>query len=156
MASRKRLRNDWLVPGRAQVIAEAITEPEPRVPGRKDRRTVCKAAPGRQHEPRVIYAAPRFRPGDSCRWHPSWNWKAGRYETGWLCFHAEHCTHCGKVFRTSVTCTECPAYPGSAEQRAGADATGAEQTRETAARRSRRPVISGPQRYRRGRDATTG
>ena len=131
---------------------EAVTEPDRKAPGRKDRKTRCKQNGGGPHVPAVAFIAPGLSAGD-CRWVPCWSWRERRFDsTAWSCFHEEQCSLCGKVLRASVTLGECPAYPGDPAQRAAAEADAVRAQERQDAWRGRRKVITGPQGYRRRRE----
>lgn len=153
MASRKRLR-DWGQPAaRAAEITKAVgSDPEPakRSPGRKDTRQWCRGKQSREHVPVIVFRPPWTRKPVQCEWSSRW------VDDGvaWRCHHEEHCHACGKILRTSLADAECPAYPGSPEQRAEAEVAAAIATQRWAEwRQSRRRVITGPQSYRRKRNA---
>jgi hypothetical protein len=87
---------------------------------------------------------------------PDWSTETHGYVLGWACHHREVCSvpGCGKVFREpwELGDDECPAYPGTPEQRAVAEAQMAEyEDRRARLPWRRKPVITGPQGYRRGR-----
>lgn len=135
----------------AEVLAAAAADPEPvkRAPAPKDTRHWCKGKRGRAHVP-VLVDRP-VHPRDSpCQWGSRWSDE----EIAWRCRHREECQSCGKILREpwQLTAAECPLYPGSAEQKAqaAADAEASRERWETW-RLRRRPVITGPQEYRRKR-----
>ena len=151
MVSRKRLMRGWdPVRGRAAVKAAVIAESPKRAPGRKDTRAWCKGKAGREHQPEIVFCAPVFRRATvTCEWAP--RWFDGPVE--WHCYHEEHCRSCGKVLRSSVGNSQCPVYPGSSAQREAAEAeSAAAWERWKDWRATRRPVVTGPQHYRRRRD----
>jgi hypothetical protein len=135
--------------GEVQQAAKADPEPAKRAPARKDTRHWCKGKEGREHGP-VIEFRPWSVSDKDCRWASRWTYDGVK----WHCLHAEVCSSCGKVLRDwgTLAATECPAYPGSDEQRVVAVAE-AEESRERMAawQVRRRPVITGPQGYRRQR-----
>ena len=154
MASGKRLRDSWgPVRGRgAEVSAAVASDPEPpkRPPGRKNTRDWCRGKESRAHVPVIVFRPPVFRrhPPRTCEWGHG----LIREEIGWQCHHEEHCRSCGKILRSRLAVDECPGYPGSAEQKAAAQAQLEAVLAGVAAWRARRrPVITGPQGYRRKR-----
>jgi hypothetical protein len=158
-------RDGWswgaLPPRSAEVREAASTDPEPakRAPARKDPAR-CKANRSRPHMHRLVLPSnPLGKTANTCRWEPAWNRDARGYAVRWSCEHKEICTvlGCGKVFRGRWTLRdgECPAYPGSEEQRQAAEAEMAKMNEGFARRRLlRKPVILGPQGFRRKRDST--
>jgi len=158
MASRKRLRDNWgPVRGRAAETASAVaSDPDPskRPPGRKDTRSWCRGKAGVPHQPVIVFR-PTWtrRPQPACEWAADWIGEQVR----WHCHHEEHCGPCGKILRTRIADEECPDYPGDPAQRAEAEREAAaypEQWRAWAQRHGRpKPVIDGPQKYRRKRSA---
>lgn len=152
MASRKRLRDAWRpVRGRAAVKAAAIAEPARKPPARKDTRSWCRGKEGREHVPVLAFAPPPWHDRPSaCRWRQ----RMAGPGIAWECFHRQECANCGKVLAASwqLPRDECPSYPGFPAQRAAAGAEAAEAARRRAEWQARRrPVITGPQSYRRRR-----
>ena len=151
---------EWGSPGaRSQEVqAAAADDPEPpkRTPGRKDTRSWCRGKQGVEHVPELAWHPFLWKPGEpDCRWRAAWSSRAGgEYVACWMCEHRETCARCGKVLRDRIPAAECPAYPGTPEDRAAAEEE-ALQIRERVAQRQTRwkPVITGPQGYRRKREA---
>lgn len=150
---------EWGTPGaRSQEVqAAAGDDPEPvkRPAGRKDTRHWCKGKPGVEHVPQLTLHSPFpwKRGGPCCRWVASWSSRDGEYAACWSCDHRETCSRCGKVLRDPIPAGECPAYPGTPQQRAVTEAEARAIKERVAQRRrwSRKPVITGPQGYRRKR-----
>ena len=139
---------------RAAVVAEEEREPARRAPARKDTRNWCKGKEGVPHVPGLVLR--RIFPRDhDCEWRPKWTSSA--CPVVWACKHREACMRCGKVLREpwEIPARECPAYPGTEEQHAAAEAEAAEwlERREAslARWRHRKPPVTGPQGYRRRR-----
>jgi hypothetical protein len=146
---------------RSQAAAEDVREPAKRAPARKDTRAWCRGKAGVEHVPviAVDHTAPHFGTSPRCEWKALWDWKADAYHVGWTCPHHEICDVCKKVLRDrwTVPSRECPAYPGDPAQRAAVEASIPElerQQQERLARRRmpRKPVITGPQGFRRRRE----
>lgn len=138
----------------AETAAAAASDPEPpkRPPGRKNTRDWCRGKEGVPHQPVIVFAPPVFRRPVTitCEWASRWSGEA----VIWDCHHEEHCASCGRILRTQARLagSECPGYPGSETQKAAAVAEAAEaEERWQAGRARRRPVITGPQSYRRKR-----
>lgn len=151
VASRKRLRNFAPVPGRAEVKAVAITEPQRKPAAKKDTRQWCRGKEGREHQPVIMFAPVMIRSvPDRCEWRPSW--QDGYAGLEWACWHRQDCSACFKILRDhgGLLLSECPDYPGSEEQKAAADERRAEIAARIAARPPRRrKVVEGPTHYRR-------
>jgi hypothetical protein len=149
-----RSRSDWdTQPARSAERAAAAAEPAGKAPGRKDRWARCKGARGAAH---VLAITPRDLPGshhparDGCRWYPFYEHKTLSFRAGWSCRHHEACVNCGKESRYSVSTGECPVFPGTTEQQSEAEAEAWQMSEHHADRwRRRKPVITGPQGYRR-------
>jgi hypothetical protein len=134
---------------RGAVIAEQqypeIIPQGKRPPGKKDP-SLCKAAHWKgPHRPEVREGTPGYgKP--PCHWSASW----ANDEPCWSCRHEEACSGCGKVLRTKLG-TDCPDWhPMTAPERA---AVAEEARRHQEHRAARKPVIAGPQGYRRKRSA---
>lgn len=153
-----RKRNEWdSRPSRSAARTAAATvperEPAKKAPGKKDP-DLCKATHWkRPHQPGL-----RLRSdgqGRQCGWDIHW-WKE---KATWVCYHEEACSGCGKILRSRLPDEECPQFcPLTAGQQASIDSRIAARKEEAAqwlARRRRqpKPVISGPQGYRRKRSA---
>ena len=111
----------------AALADEQAAEPGPakRLPGRKNTRAWCKGKEGRPHVP-VIVPRPLTR-RDACEWTPGWDRDRRVWESAaWSCCHVEQCGECKKILRErwELDLAECPAYPGSPEQKAAAVAEG--------------------------------
>lgn len=149
---------EWGMPGpRSQEVqAAAADDPEPpkRAPARKDTRHYCKGKPGVEHVPHLVRHPLFWRRDDpGCRWQASWTTRDGGYAACWACDHREECERCGKVLRDHIPAAECPAYPGIPEDRAAAEEEALRIRERVAGRQSRwKPVITGPQGYRRRRE----
>jgi hypothetical protein len=145
-------------PSRSTELAAAVTtdtaDPAPAKgpPGRKDTRSWCKGKPGREHK-LAIDGEALGTPILTCKWVIRWDRDRDGYAAGWNCLHRERCTECRKVTREGwqLTRAECPLYPGDPAQQ--------QETEQRAAQlgtrrwRRRRPVIDGPQGYRRPKPA---
>lgn len=143
---------------RSQAAAEDVRDPAKKAPARKDTRAWCRGKVGIEHIPVIVvdHSVPHFDRTDlRCKWRAYWDWKTEGAVVYWRCEHCEECINCGKVLRATVASRECPAYPGSAEQRAEAEAEipGIERRHQEHVGRwaRRRPTITGPQGYRRRR-----
>lgn len=151
----KRTSEWYAAPSRSTEVRQATgADPEParKAPGRKDTRRWCRGKPGVGHAPVLVFRPVLARL--ACAWRPDWPYE----HACWECYHQEECGRCGKVLRTSwqLAAGECPAYPGDPAQRAAAEAECAEiRERVEASRQARRPVVTGPQGYRRRRQANT-
>jgi hypothetical protein len=146
---------DWYSqPSRSQLRSGAITADEgsrpKRAPGKKDP-ALCKAAHWKgPHVPGLIKNEPLFRRESPCRWDASW--MADGPE--WFCYHEERCTGCGRVLRSRINREECPEFhPITDDELAAVEAEIKRHEDIIAARAARRPVIDGPQGYRRKRSA---
>jgi hypothetical protein len=143
--------NPGRTPAFRAVLADQLADPVPDrlPPGRKDTRENCKGRPGRPHVP-VIVPGDRPEPWLACKWVSRWDSAVRAFGVvGWDCSHRERCARCGKVIREGwqLRRAECPAYPGDARQKAEAEASAARRAADRP--RPRRPVITGPQGYRR-------
>jgi len=150
-ARHARSKADWdTQPSRSAQRREAAAEPEKRAPGRKNTRSWCRGKEGREHAPEIVFR-PVYR--HRCQWRPNWALDGAH----WDCQHAEQCGACGKILREGpqLLAAECPYYPGPDGARAAAqiEAAGARE-RIRAARESRKRIITGPQGYRRRRQAS--
>jgi hypothetical protein len=141
-----------------EVRTAAAVDPQParRAPGRKDTRHFCRGKAGREHVPEIVMTPQPFYtgvPGGECGWTTHWSVRQRAYDgVRWSCRHEERCASCGKVLRCTgqLTRAECPSYPGAPEQKAEAEAEAAAR-QERYSEWYRRPVIDGPQGYRRKR-----
>lgn len=158
-------KSDWGVnpsrlAARDAVVAEQ-SHPEvvpqgKRPPGKKDP-SLCKAAHWKgPHQPVLRMQEYGWRRSTACKWGPSWPVPDG--EPSWRCSHEEVCKGCGKVLRISIEAWECPDFhPVTDEERAAIEAERVEHEARVAELRERnhwkpRPVITGPQGYRRKRE----
>jgi hypothetical protein len=146
---------DWDVPpARSAELAAVVTEQlrhgiaaDPRAPARKNTRHWCRGRPGREHQRQLREVQNSFHPR-SCEWRPR-IWDSS--EVAWHCAHEEFCAACGKILRTScqLALADCPAYPGSPEQKAAAEAQAAQVTERYLTWSQRRnQQIHGRQSYR--------
>jgi hypothetical protein len=152
-------------PSRSAERADAATagerEPTTRAPARKDTRSWCHGKPGNAHVP--VLTSEAGTPQDpGCRWSESFIWPGGTYGACWKCRHREECARCGKILRvrSELADAECPDYPGDPAEREAAEAAAAQRARSwshllSRYRQYRKPVITGPQGYRRRRKETT-
>jgi len=127
-------------------------------PGKKDPAR-CKGNHGDSHEPVV-----QFRYGNTpqecngryqCRYTVKWNLKEHKLVPGWNCNHQLACDKCGKIFSIILGRDRCPVYPGDTEQLADIERQIEERNelrRTSPTWNKRKPVITGPQGYRRKRD----
>lgn len=140
-------------PSRSQMRRMATADDgEPRqAPARKDR-VLCKATHWkRSHKPEIRAAKDGFMARRDCRWGTS---RADPDEPSWHCFHEEVCAGCGKVLRISVEPGECPDFhPITGAERAAVEADITRRRDLIAQQNARRPVISGPQGYRKRKGA---
>lgn len=154
VGSKSAYRNWGGRPSRAGEFREATQETPPAAPARKDRRRWCKGRPGVDHVPRIVVVADRLYV-TACGWAPKEIWRSA--EVTWKCRHREECAICGKVLRETreLRREECPQWPGTPQQRAGAEIQAEKQRGEfqVRSRRFRRkPTITGPQGFRRKRE----
>jgi hypothetical protein len=128
---------------RSAVVVAEERDPSKRSPGRKDK-AYCKPAHG-PHLP-VLVVPPVGGKTPACGWRPSWSPREREWEPGWTCFHQQECTTCGKYFRR-IGGEECPDWhPLTAEEVREIDARNSVLVER---RIRRKPVITGPQGYRR-------
>jgi hypothetical protein len=137
-------------PGRSQQRAAAAadsTAPVPKkAPGKKDP-DLCKAAHWKgPHAPELRVRQFTWKTG-TCHWGTSY---LDHGTPVWHCTHEEVCTGCGKVLRISVSRQECPDFHDITPEKAGEVAADYERRRKLmeGTRRRLRPVIDGPQGYR--------
>ena len=159
----KRTKWEWGLPARSGEVREAArADPDPakRAPARKDTKSWCRGKEGREHVLHLVLVPDYLsRRAKVCEWASAWSIDGQEYRLGWVCMHREECVNCGRIFREhyDLKGEECPAYPGDAAQRAEAEAQvgrDEEQRASWLASRPhwRRPVITGPQGYRRRRE----
>ena len=154
----KRTKWEWGLPARSAEVQEAArADPDPakRAPARKDTRSWCKGKVGVGHAPELVLSPPVLTRW-ACEWSPGlWSSEDGSFPVKWRCCHREICQRCSKVLREpwELKRAECPAYPGSGEQHAAAEAEAEKMSeRHRAWWGRRRPAITGPQGYRRRRE----
>lgn len=149
---------EWGTSGsRNNELARAVRDDPAKkaAPGKKDP-SLCKTAHWKgPHQPELRLLTFGWRRAMGCRWAVSWRSKK---EPSWDCNHEEVCSGCGKILRISIDKEECPDFhPITADERAAIAAKQAEDEARIAAavaknpNRWRKPVITGPQGYRRNR-----
>jgi len=133
-------------PPRSQLRAAAVAEPERKRPAGKKDPALCKAAHWKGlHRPVLRRQQPLAGRDLPCTWQAAWT----SDEPSWSCWHDEVCAGCGKVLRVRIGQEECPDFcPITAAELAAIEA---ELQRHRQIRAARRPVIDGPQGYRRKR-----
>jgi hypothetical protein len=143
-------------PGRSELKREAA-EDDPvhaHTAGKKDKH-LCKAAHWKgPHQPVLrVSLHPTKLTKRECKWNFS-SWRGD--EVSWWCFHDEVCAGCQKVLRTHLGDRECPDYHDiTPEEHAACEAQKAEREERLAWwERQRKPVITGPQGYRRPKRKT--
>ena len=147
-----RSRWDWgRQPSRSAEVAAAVAadtlNPTKRAPGRKAK-SWCKPNRG-PHTPVMVKA--KERTGSSCHWRLSWAWRSKDWTLGWLCFHQEECSGCGKVIRVAAG-QDCPDWrPVRPEEQQAFDVEIARRVGVEREWTSRKPAVTGPQGYRRPR-----
>lgn len=128
--------------------AVTVEEQAKRAPGRKDRKRYCKPNRG-AHTP--VMVKPSMFAGKQCGWRPDFQPRTGEWVPDWLCIHQEECSGCGRFF-CFVRGEDCPDFrPATPGERQELDA---EIERRAQVRReyeARKPVVTGPQSYRRSR-----
>lgn len=122
----------------------AQDDPAKRPPPAKKDPDMCKAQHWKAgHTPvfqmrRALY---------DCKWWVDWTAKVA-----WSCWHEEVCSGCGKILDPFIKGRRCPDYhditPAEAERMAREKEARAERIAQFQARRVKRPVIKGPQGYR--------
>jgi len=144
---------------RGAVIAEQqhpeVVPQGKRPPGKKDP-DLCKAAHWKgPHQPALRMKEYGWRSKSACEWTIWWR---NPGVISWCCGHEEYCAGCGKILRTRIEDGECPGYhPITAAEVAAIEAKRTEDEARLAAAAAsraphqRRPVIDGPQGYRRKR-----
>jgi len=152
-----RSRWEWGSPGSRSQERAAAAQDDPaktRTPGKKDP-DLCKGQHWKgPHLGEVILVVPVFpRQGKTpeCGWRiQSWRDES----IYWSCYHEEHCRECGKVLRISLSRQECPLYREitPAERKVLEEELEASRERRAKWRVHRRPVIKGPQGYRKKRN----
>jgi len=148
---------EWGTPGsRSDELRRAVADdPAGKAPGRKDPAR-CKGNQGGPHVP--VIALRHEAPGDElrsrCRWSPAWSREEKKCVAVWHCEHEERCVKCGLIFDRFAGRDRCPVYPGTGQQKAVAEQEAFEWNERRRTSRSwnrRKPVINGPQSYRRKR-----
>jgi hypothetical protein len=115
---------DWGGPQRGSAnrgaISDQVADPAPAKapPGRKDPEH-CKQSPDKMHH-EALACRPWHRLATECHWAPLWSRGPRNYVLGWRCYHEAHCEYCGKIFIRRIADEQCPAYPGTEEQKAEA------------------------------------
>jgi hypothetical protein len=148
-------RNSWEwgpSPSRGQSRAAAADQElagAKRSPAKKDP-DLCKAAHWKGlHRPKLHVREYGWRKKAQCKWTVRW----GRDVPVWHCVHEEVCTGCGKILRIGIPAEECPDFHPVTEAEQDALEAEIERWRERrAARRLQRPVIDGPQGYRKKKE----
>jgi hypothetical protein len=129
------------------------TDPAKKAPGKKDP-AMCKGTHWKEPHPAVlrIRTFPWQKNPATCGW---WiTYKAGQMVTVYHCLHRETCGLCEKILRNRLPPEQCPGFHAitTAEQAAiDAEITRREEAAATRAvkyPRLRKPVITGPQGYR--------
>jgi hypothetical protein len=155
MRSGRHARSKWAwgtAPSRSTERAAAVTaeerDPSKPSPGRKDRKNYCKPNRG-PHTPALAKRS-TFVTAE-CRWQVLWSSRTGGWVTGWLCVHQEECSACGRFFRF-VHGDDCPDWrPARPDEQQALDAEISRRMQAWEQRKSRKPVVAGPQSYRRTR-----
>lgn len=132
-----------------------------RAPGKKDK-SLCKAAHWKgPHQPEIVLAnetwEDQFR--SCCRWGPIWSGEDHAAVVRWRCAHEVHCAGCGRIMEYRIPKEKCPTYPGTEEQRAVAQQQAFEwneERRSSKWRPRRKPIITGPQGYRKKKSKNVG
>lgn len=155
-----RSRWEWGTPGSRSGDLRRAVDDDPAgkpPPGRKDP-SRCKGNHGGPHIPVIAlhHETPEDEFRSRCRWIPVWSRKEKTCVAGWHCEHVERCVKCGLIIERFAGRDRCPVYPGTEEQKAVAEQEAFEwnERRRTASNRLssvRKPVINGPQGYRRKR-----
>lgn len=137
-------------PPRSQQRAAAAREPAKRPPAKKDP-SLCKGAHWKgPHTPEVQSRRGGYPLGKGCHWYIG-GWSAD-LQPAWSCHHLWICSGCGKDLG-NVLQNDCPDFREiTSEEKDVLD----EQLRDYDERRSmwrwrRKPVIEGPQGYRKKR-----
>jgi hypothetical protein len=147
-----RSRWEWgSEPARSNERITAITaeeqDPAKRAPGRKDKKAHCKQTHG-PHIAQVVIRINLPRPV-RCGWVLSWDMRKKEWTTSWSCYHDVVCSACGKVLGLMG---ECPAKtPVTPAERRALDEEIIRRMEDQERYRTAKPVIAGPQSYRRSR-----
>lgn len=155
---------EWGTPGsRSNELARAVKDDPAKkaAPGKKDP-SLCKATHWKgPHQPGLRLLTFGWRRPITCQWDISWHSKND--EPSWHCNHEEVCSGCGKVLRVGIKNEECPDFhPITTEERTAIEEKEAQNKARIAVAvakhpgRWRKPVITGPQGYRRNRDKKAG
>jgi hypothetical protein len=126
---------------RAAAAAEPVAK---RPPARKDP-DLCKATHWKApHEPKFVLREHSWK-RTGCRWSISWT----RVYPEWFCLHEKRCAGCGKVLSVFVGQDQCPDFHEmTAEEQLELDRDVEKMQERWRARGWRKPVIDGPQGYR--------
>lgn len=148
---------EWGTPGsRHDDLARAVQDdPAKKTPPGKKDPSLCKAAHWKgPHQPELRMLTFGWHRDRPCEWAISWRSRNG--EPIWHCNHEEVCSGCGKVLRVGISDEECPDFhPITADEQAAIEAKQAENDARIASQpwRRHKPVITGPQGYRKKRGA---
>ena len=150
-----RSRWEWGTPGsRSDELRRAVDDdPAGKSPGRKDP-SRCKGNHGGPHVPVIAlhHETPEDELRSRCRWSPVWSREEKTCVAGWHCEHENRCAKCGLILERFAGRDRCPVYPGADQQKAVAEREASEQNeRRRMMAPRRKPVINGPQGYRRKR-----
>jgi hypothetical protein len=152
-----RSRWEWGTPGsRSDELRRAVDDdPAGKTPGKKDPAR-CKGNCGGPHIPVIAlhHETPEDELRSRCQWTSRWSQEEKTAVIVWHCEHEERCAKCGLIFERHAGRDRCPVYPGTDEQKAVAEQKAfawAERLRMSQSRLRRKPVIKGPQGYRRRR-----
>jgi hypothetical protein len=129
------------------VLPDVVPEGK-RPPAKKDP-DLCKVVHWKgPHEPELRIREYSWRKTPTCHWRIYWP----RLDPVWACAHEKVCAGCGKVLTVFVPAEQCPDFHSIT----GAEELALEQEAlrwaERLATRRRRPVINGPQGYRKPKE----
>jgi hypothetical protein len=152
-------RNRWewgSPPGRSEMNRDAAQDDPARAhtPGKKDK-DLCKTAHWRgPHQPELRMMLNPFNlKKRECGWGAR-GW-ISEEEIHWYCYHDEICTGCGKVLRSFINKEECPGYHEiTAEETAACEAERQRRREFRVSYQIRKPIITGPQGYRKPKRKT--
>lgn len=135
-------------PARSQQRQKAAQDdPAKRKPPAKKDPDLCKA----QHWKAGHTPVFQMRKPYTCKWWIDWTVKVA-----WSCYHEEVCSGCGKVIDPYVKGRRCPEFHGITAAEAQAlereKQERADRIARFQARRVKRPVITGPQGYRKPKE----
>jgi hypothetical protein len=148
-------------PSRSHELASAVTDDPARekAPGRQ-KRGECKGPDGwhTTHDPVITWALDQLgREDRDCGWRPFGCWdkllRVYAYVPAWTCRHEEKCQRCSHLITQSYSMKQrCPLFTGQpvpASVLADCERKEAEAAERTSNWRwARKPVITGPQGYR--------